>query len=450
MDFKGLGTILVLVLAIGCSGPIVYPAHNGTAIASENPSNIILMIGDGMGFNYTDLARLVEYGTTRNLTMMQLPTQLSSETLNVDGEITDSAAAGTAIATGEKTKNRMISIAPNGTILPTILEMAQSIGKATGVVSTSYIQHATPASFMSHVDNRGDYAEITRQIVESSDVDVLLGGGYSFFSDSQILSMQQKGYSILRNRTSLLEVNAIPILGLFADGHMDNEQARDLETIPSLAEMTNKSIQLLSRDQDGFFLMVEGSQIDFAGHDNDKVDGALETIAFDAAVKVALDFVTTQDNTLLIVTADHETGGLSVHGNTLSEELPSDVSGAGEKRNLRIERANNVTVSWSSDYHTASPVPIFGLGPEFSIFQNDTTIDNTKLFSEMRLFFGTESYEYCSETTETSETEETTDADTGTTTPPPVQFPTTTLWALAILIPIPIIIIIFLLRRRYS
>ena len=467
LDLKGIGIIFMLVLAIGYSGPIIQPIIDRDPINTSNPRNIILMIGDGMGYNYTRLAQLVEYGITRNMTMMQLQSRLSSETFSANSEITDSAAAGTAIATGEKTNNGMISMSPNGTVLLTIQEIAHNLGKATGLVATSYIQHATPAAFMTHVTDRGSTSEISRQIVEESNVDVLLGGGFSYFSEIQIETMELRGYSVLRNRSSLIAANATPILGLFANSHIDYEQNRNLETIPSLVEMTNISIELLSRNEKGFFLMVEGSRIDHAGHANDKVNAALETIAFDATVDLALDYVENQKNTLLIVTADHETGGLAVIDSTISEELPQEFSDEEERRELRIERANNVTVSWSTNYHTATNVPLLANGPEFGVFENDTTIDNTNIFDEMKSFYEQEvdansestttgnSGSTSTSTTETvseeepTETSENNGIDANTTLEPNL-LPLNLIWALAILIPISMIITVLLLKKKYG
>lgn len=331
-------------------------------LAADEPLSIILMIGDGMGFEHVELARLVEEGEAGSLVMQQLTWNASMTTFSADDPITDSAAAGTAIATGAKTNKRYIGINPAGYHLETILEYAQTLNKSTGVVSTCRVIDATPASFMTHVNNRYDFDKIVRQIIEEADVDVLLGGGLDYFSSDNLTTMESNGYTMVYDRTSMMNVASGRIFGLFADVHMSYELDRNYITTPSIAEMTNKSIELLSQDADGFFLMVEGGRIDLAAHDDDKVRNALDTIAFDNAVQIALDYVQEHNNTILIVTADHETEGLVVLSHDLNSTLPGSVSTHNEKEAVRIERVNNISVSWTADYHTATNVPLFSYG----------------------------------------------------------------------------------------
>ena len=323
------------------------------------------MIGDGMGFEHVNISRLVEKRLNGHLTLEQLEFNCSVMTYSANAEVTDSAASATAIATGFKTNNGMLAMDPSEESLTTILEIADSKGKSTGLVTTTFIQHATPAAFMTHVESRNSYSEISRQIVEEVDVDVLLGGGTSYFSSSQLDAMVTNGYEIVENRTALLDANSGKLLGLFSGGYMDYERDRDFELTPSLAEMTNKSIDILSQNPDGFFLMVEGGRIDHAGHDNNKVNVALDTIAFDYAVDIAFQYVQSHENTILIVTADHETGGLSVLNSNLNETLPSAAFSEEKNRDLRIVRANNVSVSWSTGSHTDTPVPLYAYGKAF-------------------------------------------------------------------------------------
>ncbi|MFW9847692.1 MAG: alkaline phosphatase [Candidatus Thorarchaeota archaeon] len=365
--------------------------NNTHALASEpEPYNVILMIGDGMGPSQIELGRLVEYGPSGNLTMQDAPLTISVTTFSADNSITDSAAAATAIATGWKTNNGMVSVLPNGTILDTILENAQLHGKATGLVVTSEIQHATPACFATHVSSRSNYVEITRQLVEEAEVDVLLGGGLNYFSPAQLQYMENQNYTIVQNRTGLLDVQNGTVLGLFAGSHMDYEEVRNYSQTPSLAEMTNKTLSILSNDPDGFFLMVEGSRIDHAAHANDPIGVALEMVAFDNAVEVALEYVQSHEHTILIVTADHETGGLAVISHNLSDELPTDGMSEEEKRSLRIERTQNVSVTWSTGYHTSTNVSLFCFGPLFSGLSNGSIIDNTDIFNEISQYYAEE------------------------------------------------------------
>lgn len=386
------GTILVLLLSLpALSGPYLSSGISdsiGTNMLSDEAGlSIILMIGDGMGLEQVHLGRLVETGDTNPLAMETLMWNASVTTCAADEVITDSAAAATAIATGHKTNYTFVGVDTQGMPLKTILEIAQDLNKSTGVVTTTSIQHATPASFMTHVDSRYNNTEIVRQIVEEANVDVVLGGGGVGFSSADRSTLQSNGYTMVYNRTQLLQAGLGKLFGIFDTGYLDYEQVRDFDETPSLKDMTNKSLEILSQNPDGFFLMVEGGRIDHACHANNRVNSALETIAFDEAVGVALDYVMEHDNTILIVTADHETGGLSIVSNTLNDVLPSELNTEEENRTLRIQRALNVTVEWSTEGHTSTPVPIYCYGSDFGALPQDMLIDNTETFHIMNDFY---------------------------------------------------------------
>ncbi len=419
-----LSRILALLLVVSFlsipSIPITEIQLVNDAIpAAAEPLSIILMIGDGMGFEHVELARLVEVGESGSLNMHDSDWNSSLITHSANAAITDSAAAATAISTGIKTNNRYVAYSPSLAPLETILEYAQTLNKSTGVVATSHLAHATPASFMTHVNDRGEYTEIARQIVDEANVDVLLGGGTNYFSGAQITTMASNGYSVVYNRTGLAAVTSGRVFGLFASEHMDYEYDRDYSLQPSIAEMTNKSIEILSQDTDGFFLMVEGSRIDLAAHVDDKVRNALDTIAFDKAVDVALDYVKSHNNTILIVAADHETKGLVILSHNLNSELPADLVSETDKRTLRAERVNNITVDWTAAYHTAQNVPLFAFGDAFLDMNVSSTIDNTDVFTLMKDFYlgsPLNETEFPTTTTTTSTTG-TTGTTTTTTTP---------------------------------
>ncbi|MFX0061660.1 MAG: alkaline phosphatase [Candidatus Hermodarchaeota archaeon] len=356
-------------------------------LGNSQGKNIILMIGDGMGFEHLKLARWVELGKEGHLSMEYLPLWLNVTTFSANNPITDSAAAATAFATGNKTNNGMLGVSPSLNPLETILEIAQSLGKSTGLVTTTEISHATPAAFMTHLSSRYNTSEITRQIIEEAHVDVLMGGGKGDFSSTQFTQMDSAGYSIIESRSELETVQTDKVLGLFASGHMPYEVDRNRETTPSLVKMTEKAIEILSQDPDGFFLMIEGGRIDHAGHANNKVNVALETIEFDQAVDVAFSYANTNPNTLLLVTADHETGGLSVLADTLNSTLPLINRSADQNELLRVERANNISVSWTITGHTSQTVPLFGYGLDLSGFENHSLIDNTEIFDIMSKYY---------------------------------------------------------------
>jgi alkaline phosphatase len=263
------------------------------------------------------------------------------------------------------------------------LEIAQEMGKATGIVTTTYLQHATPAGFMTHVSSRYLTEEISRQIIEESNVDVLLGGGEIHFTAEQLISMEAKNYTIVRNKTELQAIETGKFMGLFADEHLPYEQDRNFTITPSLAEMTEKALNVLTQNDNGFFLMVEGGRIDHAGHDNNKVNAALETIAFAKAVDKAITYVKTHNNTILIVTADHETGGLAIQSESLDSSLPLFGYTAEQNRTIQITRANQINVNWATTSHTSTPVPFYGFGEIFTELNYTNLIENTEIFNIM-------------------------------------------------------------------
>ena len=344
--FNWLGLFILLIVFIPKSA--LVSSNISLDFSSQDSGNnevsVILMIGDGMGFDHVKLARMVEVGENGFLNLDTLPYKGDVTTMDVDGMITDSAASATAMATGNKTTNSYISVSPSEVILKTILEYADEFGLSSGVLSTVQVDHATPAAFYSHVNNRNSYTEIQNQLISNAIVEIIMGGGKNRFSTSELEDIISKGYKLIENRSQLFETDSEKIFGLFSGIDLPYEQDRDRELIPSLAEMTNKTINILSRDTDGFFLMVEGGKIDWAAHANYAANVALEAIEFDKAVKVALDYVDSHDNTILIVTADHETGGLDVGANTLSTLLPSPLNSDETNEQIRINRTNNISI----------------------------------------------------------------------------------------------------------
>ncbi len=371
---------MFLNLPKSLSKNILSPYSNLTSQIFNNKS-VILMIGDGFGFEQMELAQLIELGKEGSLTVENLLYHLDVTTSSASNVITDSAAAATAMATGYKTNNGMISISPLNSILETILEMSRTNNKSTGIATTTEITHATPAAFMSHVSSRSNYAEIARQIVEESDVDVVLGGGLVRFDQTDLDTLEAKGYDLVYNRTSLMSSYSERIFGLFSDAHLPYEFERDIETTPSLTEMTLKALDLLDTNDKGFFLMVEGGRIDHACHDNNKINTALEAIEFLNAVSQVISYLDSRQDVLLIVTADHETGGLKIINDSLNNTLPSTSNTFLENKLIRLERLNNVTTSWSTTGHTSKNVPFFSNSLNLNNFENMSTIENTDIFN---------------------------------------------------------------------
>ena len=298
------------------------------------PRNLIFMLGDGMSFAQVKAYRMYADDPATDL-VEPLPMEayqvgsVSTDSIRMvcNGAgcvrdphgFTDSASSATAYATGQDTIVGHLSVTDSGEPLPTILEGARTLGKSTGMVATSQITHASPAAFGSHVISREDTRRIADQYFdlqwsESPMVDVLLGGGANDMTRGDrdlIPEFRQAGYEIALNREEMLNSDGDRLLGLFAKEGLPRAWDRD-ESVPSLAEMTETALNTLQRNPRGFFLLVEGSQIDWAAHDNSVVDVVGEMEDFMEAVRLVLAFAREQGNTLVVITADHETGGMSL------------------------------------------------------------------------------------------------------------------------------------------
>lgn len=339
-----------------CETTEPYPAIKGEV------KNVIFLIGDGMGLSQVVLARTRVAGVDGKLHMERMPVVGIVRTHAANAFVTDSAASGTALATGFKTNNGMISVLPDGRRVKTILESMQDKGARTGLVATSTITHATPAVFASHVRSRGNEVEIAAQLLENK-IDVLIGGGRFFFlpqsekggkrEDGRNLIDEAKssGFVYAQNKEELRAAKGKKLLCLLKMGSLSTNRDE-----PMLDELTSEAIGRLKGDR-GFFLMVEGSKIDWACHGNDARYCLKEMLLFDEAVKVAMEFALEDKETLVIVTADHETGGLVING--------------------RNSETGELELNWSNKGHTATPVPLYALGPGAEEFSG--VYDNTEV-----------------------------------------------------------------------
>ncbi|GAB5520231.1 MAG: alkaline phosphatase [Rhodothermales bacterium] len=295
--------------------------------SSTTPKNVILFITDGCGPASFTMARdyLRHKGTAMELAIDSIQTG-GIRTHASDSRVTDSAASATAYACGVKTYNGAIAVNDNRESVPTILEGAEAKGMATGLVATSRITHATPASFSAHVPQRSMEAEIAAQQIRQG-IDVILGGGTRFYLDEEaggrrtdsrnlVGDAVDYGYTAVLDRAGFDAATTTPLLGLFSASHMDYEIDRDPAEQPSLAEMTMKAITLLEGASDeGFFLMVEASRIDHAAHANDLGAHLHDILAFNDAIAQALAFAAEDGETLIVSTSDHETGGVTLGRN---------------------------------------------------------------------------------------------------------------------------------------
>jgi alkaline phosphatase len=348
----------VLMLAVMVSGP-------GPVPAGEVPRNVILMIGDGMGVEHIKAAGFFSSGKTGSLFMETLPRQamvvtcpaytVSAGDAPGPAKVTDSAAAASAMATGRKVYNGVLSVAlpGDGAPLKTVLEQAAATGKRTGIVTTSYLTDATPAAFGAHVKDRDLHREIAVDFLNVSRPNVILGGA-SKKNKVPLTPETGKaaGYRVVSDRAGLAVVvkeGDAHVLGLFGVGAMCYEYdfatttRKEYDTLPHLSEMTTAALDLLAGEPKGFFLMIEGACIDKASHNNQLERSVYETLEFDKAVQKAGQWAANRKDTLLIVTADHETGGL----NTLK--------GNGKGR--------MPDVKWSGSSHSGANVPLFATGP---------------------------------------------------------------------------------------
>lgn len=328
--------------------------------ASEKPKSIILFIGDGMGVPQLTAAIMNKVGSN----FMRFTNGGLVLTSASNSWITDSAASATAISTGVKTYNGAIGVDDDQNDLKVIVEYASEIGLSTGLIATSSITHATPASFAAHNASRHEEFQIASQLSES-ELDVIIGGGLKFFLPESEEGKRKDGRNLLnemKNRNFAVVYNMEDLLSLDKEKTAKviallSYEAIEKKKNPShkLADMTAVAIQILGKNEKGFFLMVEGSQIDWEAHDNEYEKMLFQLEDFDEAIGVGLDYAETRNEVLILVTADHETGGL-----TLLQ---------GEHRSNEFEE------KWSTHGHSGSSIPLLAAGAGSELFGGVMEID---------------------------------------------------------------------------
>lgn len=345
---------------VGCPSRESVPnaARNNDASVIDSggpPPKIILLIGDGMGEGQLNAASYFKAGEPNSLALYDLPVQGRMSTASPSGT-TDSAASATAMATGALTWNGTVGLDLDDRPVQNLVELSKEYGLATGIVTTTRISHATPASFTAHVQSRGQYQDIAAQMAALRP-DVMLGGGRLDFESREddrdlVAELGQGDFHVVRTAT---ELAAAPVstskrlLGLFADYHLTYRVDRsDAEDLPLLKDMSLAALERLDADPEGFFLMIEGGRIDHAGHENNVERAIGETLGFDDTVAAVVEWAGERDDVTILVTADHETGGLQV--------LEPSAQGA-------IPR-----VSWRWGSHTNASVYLFGQGPGTDVF----------------------------------------------------------------------------------
>lgn len=309
--------------------------------------NVIFMIGDGMGSEQIKAGSIYKGET---LHMQQMPYSTMVTTYSNSG-ITDSAAAATALATGYKTANNMVGMLEDGTKVENLVEFSKARGLKTGVIATQVTPHATPAGFTAHVSARYSYNSIAAQQL-TQQLDLLFGGGSSYF-DTRTEAIEANNYIWIKDLSEIASVPADKnVLGTFSTSYITADDE------PHLKDMTAAGLERLS-NENGFFTMIEGSDIDSYAHKNDMDKMLKELIVFDDAVEVAQKYVEDHPDTLLIVTADHETGGLKIPDNATTEDLTDNLFTTGN--------------------HTGADVPVFASGARAWELCSEPIIDNTEI-----------------------------------------------------------------------
>lgn len=369
-----------------CAVLVLVALAPGSAYAGAT-RNVILMIGDGMGYGHVDAGSYYLYGEAGGLCFEPYyKCGVTTSCLDIGAHpITDSAAAASALATGHKVNYTAVSQSPTGVLYTTILEHAKAMGKRTGFVGTDPISRATPGAFGSHDPSRYNYLAMTDDLLNSSRPDVMLGGGATpagggaYVSTAQVATAVSLGYQVAYTKAQMdaISDSASRVLGLFKIEDLTYEYDRRNDpnnTEPHLSEQTAKALALLDTDPDGFFLMVEGAKIDYGAHANDIALTTWEVVEFNNAVETVLDWMDGRTDTLLIVTADHNTGGLTATNN---------------------DQGNYAGATWTSTDHTAANVPLYALGSNSDLvndYINGGAMDNTNVFTIMYRAFTTAPY----------------------------------------------------------
>ncbi len=413
--------------ALTASALVLAPA--AVAVAAPGapagaPKNVIVLIGDGMGYNTVDLASAYQFGTTYHQVVVnpssgavehvpgtpsqvyqQFPVEVGQTNFSTSGRAaydpaaawgdfdwiasgaTDSAAAATALATGTKTANGALGIAPDGTVLENLTQRADALGKATGIVTSVPFSHATPAGYAAHNANRNDLAGVTHEYIEADYLDVVIGAGHPYYDDSHTLLTTpsygyvsqgdwqrlvdgQTGFTFLEDKAQFEALaagsdlpervfGAVQVGSTFQQGRASLAGATQpfeapLNDVPDLPTLTTGALNVLGQDDDGFFVMIESGAIDWSGHANDQVTSIEETVDFNRSVEAAVTWVeqhSSWDETLVVVTADHETGYLAGAGAdpTWTSLVPGGEGAiAGH--------------TWHSGNHTNQLVPVYAKG----------------------------------------------------------------------------------------
>ncbi len=361
--------LMVLFLGLGAHPNYKEPIDAKGLNNIDNPKNIILMIGDGMGITQISAGM---YSGQGKMALESFPVIGLHKSYAANNLITDSAAGATAFACGVKTYNGAIGVDEDTTRVQSILEEAENNGLATGLVSTSTIVHATPASFIAHIESRQRYEEIAAQFLDT-EIDFFVGGGKKFFDRRTIdernlySELEGNGYVVSDSFKSDFSGRGLDFSRNYAFFTADNNPLPYSEGRNYLVNATRVAPEFLKvhSEEKGFFLMIEGSQISLGGQENDRDYIVSEMKEFNIAIQAAFDFAKKDGETLLVVTANHETGGFSINPGS---------------------QQDSIIAGFTSGNQTGSMIPVFAYGPKSEIFAG--IYENTAIHSKMRLALG--------------------------------------------------------------
>lgn len=366
MNFR-LCFVFVLLFLIGSCHANKFPHYNldeNNKTKQDHPTNIILLIGDGMGLTQISAAL---YSNNNRLALSKFPVIGFHKSHAANELITDSAAGGTAIACGIKTNNGNIGTDENGISTQSILEELDSMGLSTGMIVTSSIVHATPAAFAAHQARREMYEEIALDYLKPN-IDLLIGGGRQYFQEREmdsrdlIKEFENKGYVVLDQLYTSMNKIKWPLDKNLIYFTADKQPLTVSGGRDYLSFAVRQGVQFLEqKSKKGFFLMVEGSQIDWMNHANDGRGVVMETLDFDRAIWESIQYANKTGNTLVIVTADHESGGMSIESGS---------------------KLNKLKYGFTTNGHTASMIPVFAYGPGSNLFNG--IYENTAIYKKMR------------------------------------------------------------------
>lgn len=375
---KFLSLALVAILSL-CAVACADSGSNQTPkeFLAKDVKNVIILIGDGMGQGHIKAGEIYK---GEKLNMQGMPYVTTVETRSASAEITDSSAAATAMATGTRTNNKYVGLDADGQTLKTIVDIAKEKGKSTGIITSEELYGGTPMGFSGHSNNRNDYVNLIKSAASSGNVDLFAGCNFEEeYADDCFAAFSNNGYALIEDVEDISSSTKSKILGVYGiKGDAPSMSAQSGNV--ALNKVVLEALEYLSKDKDGFFLMAEGAHIDHGGEERDLEYVVRELMAFDDMIGTVLDWAKDRNDTIVLVTADHETGGLDLK-ETITKENMFDRTPGGNWQHAKFNTSG----------HSARPVNCYFFGPKFSFadystLNGATQIKNTDIFTIMKTF----------------------------------------------------------------